>query len=367
MGRFLSRGRGLIACVGLSLFAMGVQAEEHPSQPFLISVGESFPMNEDASPDGRFSKPTGTLLHFVKASDPDTEKSLAALQQNLAEPLAAQGFRIVAVLDGGTQQQSDRLVKDLGLTFPLVADTRGIGFARVATGGFPRTLVVGHDHKVTFLDAGYDASRSTKWLAEATRCAAAAPTPTPVPTPAPTPSMRMELKVAEEPDENVDSEAKQSASGVKVWGRGTADIWSQDIRGTHYPGASVSEWVTSRPRRTEGKYILYEFFATWCPPCRTSFMRGKPIAEKYEDQLHVVAVSREPLGDVKRYVDRNELTCSIGVDDRARDFEALQIQAIPMALVVNPDGIVVWQGNPLDLWAKNGTLLDKILKESAPK
>jgi cytochrome c biogenesis protein CcmG/thiol:disulfide interchange protein DsbE len=367
MRKNLGFGRELFVCFAFMICAGIAVAEEHPAQPFLLSIGETFPMNDEASPDGRFLKPTGTLLHFVKGSDPDTEASLTALQSHLAGPLTENGFRIIAVLDGGTEEQSARLVKQLRLTFPLIADTRGIGFARVATGGFPRTLVVGHDHKIAYLDAGFDAQRHTQWLAESMRCAAAAPTPTPTATPSPTPSMRMELKEAAEPDDDVNTESKASATGVKIWGRATETIWANDIRGTYYPGASVTEWVTSRPRRTEGKYILYEFFGTWCPPCRTSFTRGKSFAEKYKDRLHVVAVSREPLSVVKRYVDSAQLDISIGVDDMARDFEGLQIQAIPMALIVNPDGIVIWQGNPLDLWAKQGILIDRMMKESSPQ
>jgi len=356
--------RGLAGIALITLSALAV-AEERPTQPFLLSVGEKFPLNEGASPDGRFTKPTGTLLHFVQGNDPDTEKSLAAIQAHLAQPLIEKGIRIVAVLDGGTEEESARLSQRLALTFPLIADTKGIGFARIATGGFPRTLIIDHMQQVAYVDAGYDASRHNEWLAEGLKCAAAAPTPAPTPTPSPTPSMRMDLKEAGEPDENVDVEPKSSEAGVTLWGRASQDIWALDIRGARFPGASVEEWVTSRPRRTEGKFILYEFFGTWCPPCRTSFTRGKPFAEKYKDQMHIIAVSREPLGVVKRYVDSARLELSIGVDGLGRDFDALEIQAIPMALLVNPDGTVVWQGNPLDLWAKEGMLLDRILKESS--
>jgi len=43
----------------------------------------------------------------------------------------------------------------------------------------------------------------------------------------------------------------------------------------------------------EGKVIIYDIFATWCPPCRSAATHLNSLQEKYKDNLIIIGISIE--------------------------------------------------------------------------
>lgn len=46
-------------------------------------------------------------------------------------------------------------------------------------------------------------------------------------------------------------------------------------------------------KQAQGKLVLYDIFATWCPPCRSSATHLSSLQEKYKDNLIIIGLSIE--------------------------------------------------------------------------
>jgi thiol-disulfide isomerase/thioredoxin len=53
------------------------------------------------------------------------------------------------------------------------------------------------------------------------------------------------------------------------------------------------EGRTISPAQWQGKVVLVNFWATWCPPCRAEFPMLIRLQDKYRDQLQIVGVSED--------------------------------------------------------------------------
>ena len=145
---------------------------------------------------------------------------------------------------------------------------------------------------------------------------------------------------------------------------------------------AVAEWVKGSPitlAEAKGKKILVvEFWATWCPPCRTSIPHLTELQKKYRDKDVVfIGVTDEAAAVVKPFVKKmgDQMDYSVAIDkDRqtsAGYMQAYKQGGIPHAFIVDKAGRVVWQGHPMASIDKAldeviaGTLdLDKVRKRS---
>ncbi len=111
------------------------------------------------------------------------------------------------------------------------------------------------------------------------------------------------------------------------------------------PKLVVEKWLTEEPE-TEGKYVLMEFWATWCGPCRRSITLLNGIREKFGDELVVIGISDETEEDVRKLVEP-KIEYYSAIDTRARMKKSLAVFGIPHVVIVEPGGFVVWEGFPL--------------------
>ena len=122
------------------------------------------------------------------------------------------------------------------------------------------------------------------------------------------------------------------------------------------PTIIVQKWLTEEPD-LNAKFVIVDFWATWCGPCRRSIPALNRLAEKFKERLVVIGLSDEPEATVRRMTDP-KIEYFVGIDPERRSFASLAISGIPHALLIDPKGIVRFEGHPNYL---NDAELEKLL------
>jgi hypothetical protein len=69
------------------------------------------------------------------------------------------------------------------------------------------------------------------------------------------------------------------------------------------------------------------------------------LAKKFGDRLVVVGLSNEKEAEVKA-MKTPKMDYSVAIDTQARMQKTLQVRGIPHALIIDPNGIVRFEGHP---------------------
>jgi cytochrome c biogenesis protein CcmG/thiol:disulfide interchange protein DsbE len=150
-------------------------------------------------------------------------------------------------------------------------------------------------------------------------------------------------------------QAEPSGSGDEV---PPHKVYAKSFLNQPSPGISAGKWLTPQPL-TAGKFILVEFWATWCPSCRLSIPELNDFYHKFQDRLAVVGLSDEAEQEVGRLA-ISGIDYAVAIDPQRRASRAFGVQAIPHAVLVDPKGIVRFEGQPRYLDEKRlAALLDK--------
>jgi len=118
------------------------------------------------------------------------------------------------------------------------------------------------------------------------------------------------------------------------------------------PELVVQKWLTDTPD-SKGKFVLVDFWATWCGPCRQSIPHLNKLQEQFRDKLVVVGLSDETEQAVRK-MNSPKIEYAVGVDPGGTTSKAMNISAIPHAILMDPNGLVRFEGHP-------GKLNEKIL------
>ena len=169
--------------------------------------------------------------------------------------------------------------------------------------------------------------------ATAVPTSAPAPEPTPVPTatPAPTPVPTATVKPAPT------STALPAPTPVRIQPRATRETGKAiDFEIETFGGETI------KLSDFEGKVVVLNFWASWCPPCRWEMPFFERMSQEYEDQDVVflgVAIS-DTLENVRAFAEGVGVTYPNGLDetgDIARDYSVV---SLPTTFFIGKDGNV---------------------------
>lgn len=132
------------------------------------------------------------------------------------------------------------------------------------------------------------------------------------------------------------------------------------------PEIKYSKWVkgTAINNFEKGKTYVVEFWATWCPPCKTSIPHLTELQHKYKDIVTFIGMDgserpkpgETPLGLVEAFLKEwdKKMEYNVAMDTEEKFMMKNWMQAaaqngIPCAFVVDKDTKIAWIGHPMDL------------------
>jgi len=140
------------------------------------------------------------------------------------------------------------------------------------------------------------------------------------------------------------SQSSDNGGGAQQTSGAGKQIWAKSFLNQKAPDLIVEKWLTPEPDR-RGKFTLIDFWATWCPPCRAAIPELNSYREKFGDKLVVIGISDETEAAV-RALTNPQIEYSIAIDTQARTKNVVGVTGIPHVLIIDPQGIVRWEGFP---------------------
>jgi cytochrome c biogenesis protein CcmG, thiol:disulfide interchange protein DsbE len=135
-------------------------------------------------------------------------------------------------------------------------------------------------------------------------------------------------------------------------------LYARSFRGRPAPRIVVDQWLTPAPD-TAGKFVLVDFWATWCGPCRRSIPHLNELQSKFPDRLVVIGLSDESPDAIRRMASP-QISYAVGTDPQKRMSREVEVSGIPHAMLIDPKGIVRFEGMPSYLTEAG---LDRLLRK----
>ncbi|MGI6232422.1 MAG: thioredoxin-like domain-containing protein [Prevotella sp.] len=94
--------------------------------------------------------------------------------------------------------------------------------------------------------------------------------------------------------------------------------------------------------RQPGKYLLMDFWASWCGPCRAAIPKVKKMSEDFADKLQVVSISVDEKKEAWQKAEKEEAMpwpqLWLNKEQMRRTAMDYSISSIPKLVLINPEG-----------------------------
>ena len=108
-----------------------------------------------------------------------------------------------------------------------------------------------------------------------------------------------------------------------------------------------------------GKYVLLNFWATWCGPCKVEMPSMEALYAKFKTKnFDILAVSNDIFGAkvVKPFVEAHKMTFTVSLDQDLKISSRYGVMSLPTTFLINPRGIVIGVLNGAQEWDHAETL-----------
>jgi cytochrome c biogenesis protein CcmG, thiol:disulfide interchange protein DsbE len=164
---------------------------------------------------------------------------------------------------------------------------------------------------------------------------------------------------------NIAAQARQAALAARRTAATSAEsladpVSDKSLIGKPAPSIEGGKWLGEKPA-LEGKLVLVVFWAPWSIPCRKYIPVLDGLQKKFAGKLAVVGVTSESEAEL---VDMTEPKAGFAslLDSDAKFSASVGVTSIPCIMLVDPKGVVRYQGHPAAITEKQ---VEAILAKAA--
>jgi thiol-disulfide isomerase/thioredoxin len=127
------------------------------------------------------------------------------------------------------------------------------------------------------------------------------------------------------------------------------DVIDNDLKAKSFlnhfaPKLEVEQWLTEQPD-TRRKWVILDFWATRSGPCRLSIPELNKLQARFAKRLVIIGLSNETEQQV-RQMQTPKIDYALAMDTQRRTSSEAEVQDIPHVLLIDPFGIVRFEGHP---------------------
>ena len=93
-----------------------------------------------------------------------------------------------------------------------------------------------------------------------------------------------------------------------------------------------------------GKFVLINFWATWCGPCKIEMPSLESLYQKFKNKnFAMLAISNDMFGEtvVKPFVEAHKLSFPILLDQRLKASNQFGVVSLPSTFMIDPKGKII--------------------------
>jgi uncharacterized protein (TIGR03435 family) len=142
------------------------------------------------------------------------------------------------------------------------------------------------------------------------------------------------------------------------------NMYSQDTLkiGDKAPKINITDYILNIPKdkNIEGKFIVLEFWATWCAPCLSAVPHLNELHDNFKNRkdLLFLSMTYEKPEKTKRTLEKIPFK-TVVVSDQTKLNEAnFNVDEIPHTVLIDNKGVIRWIGIPTEL---NSSIIENLL------
>lgn len=133
--------------------------------------------------------------------------------------------------------------------------------------------------------------------------------------------------------------------------------------GEKAPEIVITNWIKNVPNSNDlkGKFVIMDFWATWCAPCLESMPHMNNLANKNKSKPNLIflAITDEKVDKVTWLLKRIPFSAAVVTDTTRQTGENSMVKSIPFCVVIDDKNIIRWTGHSANL---TNETIDKIIE-----